>query len=87
MSWAFFDASRKHANWWCKVCHGPSLGTCWAKIRLTSTFDLRLLGLWGVMNIIDGIARGVSPCVRAPPSLAAEERMLWERSTYESGVR
>ena len=55
--------------------------------RLTSTFDLRLLGLWGVMNIINGIARGVSPCVRAPPSLAAEERMLWERSTYESGVR
>ena len=43
--------------------------------------------LWGVMNIINGIARGVSPCVRAPPSLAAEERMLWERSTYESGVR
>ena len=58
-----------------------------AKIRLTSTFDLRLLALWGVMNIINGIARGVSPCVRAPPSLAAEERMLWERSTYESGVR
>ena len=57
----------------------PSLGKCWAKIRLTSTFDLRLLGLWGVMNIINGIARGVSPCVRAPPSLAAEERMLWER--------
>ena len=28
------------------------------------------------MNIINGIARGVSPCVRAPPSLAAEERML-----------
>ena len=65
----------------------PSLGKCWAKIRLTSTFDLRLLALWGVMNIINGIARGVSPCVRAPPSLAAEERMLWERSTYESGVR
>ena len=36
-------------------------------------FDLRLLGLWGVMNIINGIARGVSPCVQAPPSLAAEE--------------
>ena len=47
----------------------------------------RMLGLWGVMNIINGIARGVSPCVRAPPSLATEERMLWERSTYESGVR
>ena len=30
---------------------------------------------------------GGSPCVRAPPSLAAEERMLWERSTYEGGVR
>ena len=58
-----------------------------AKIWLTSTFDLRLLGLWGVMNIINGIARGVSPCVRAPPSLATEERMLRERSTYESGVR
>ena len=69
------------------VRSGPSLGKCWAKIRLTSTFDLRLLALWGVMNIINGIARGVSPCVRAPPSLAAEERMLWERSTYESGVR
>ena len=74
----------------CKVCHQSdlaSLGKCWAKIRLTSTFDLLLLGLWGVMNIINSIARGVSPCVRAPPSLAAEERMLWERSTYESGVR
>ena len=41
----------------------------------------------GVMNIINGIARGVSPYVRDPPSLAAEERMLWERSTHESGVR
>ena len=48
---------------------------------------LRLLGLWGVINIITSIARGVSPCVRAPPSLTAKERMLWERSTYESGVR
>ena len=36
------------------------------------------------MNIIIGIARGFSSCVRAPPSLAAEERMVWERSTYES---
>ena len=69
------------------VRSGPSLGKCWAKIRLTSTFDFRLLGLWGVMNIINGISRGVSPCVRAPPSLATDERMLWERSTYESGVR
>ena len=34
------------------------------------------------MNIINGIARGVSQCVRAPPSLATEERMLWERSTH-----
>ena len=33
------------------VRSGPSLGKCWAKIRLTSTFDLRLLALWGVMNI------------------------------------
>ena len=31
----------------------------------------------GVMNIINGFARRISPCVRAPPSLAAEERMLW----------
>ena len=38
-------------------------------------------GLVGVMNILNGIARGGSPCVWAPPSLAAEERMLWERST------
>ena len=38
------------------------------------------------MNNINGIARGVIPCVRAPPSLATEERMLWERSTYEGGV-
>ena len=38
------------------------------------------------MNIINGIARGVSPRVRAPPSLAAEERMLRERSTYEKVV-
>ena len=29
---------------------------------------------------MNGIARGVSPCVRAPPSLTAGERMLWERS-------
>ena len=63
------------------VRSGPSSGKSWVKIQLTSTFDLRLLGLWGVMNIINSIARGVSPCVRAPPSLAAEERMLWERST------
>ena len=37
------------------------------RIRLTSTFDLRLLGLLGVMNIINGIARGGSPCVRVWP--------------------
>ena len=64
----------------------PKFRECWAKIQLTSNFDLRLLGLWVVMNIINGIARGVSPRVRALPSLTAEERMLWERSTYESGV-
>ena len=55
------------------VRSGPSLGKCWAKIRLKPPLTLRLLGLWGVMNIINGIARGVSPCVWAPPSLAAEE--------------
>ena len=38
------------------------------------------------MNIINDTARGGSPyCVRAPPSLATEEQMLWERSTYEGG--
>ena len=73
-----------HANWWCKMCHQSDLAQ--GNAGQKSTFDLRLLGLWGVMNIINGIARGVSPCVRAPPRLAAEERMLWERSTYESGV-
>ena len=67
------------------VRSGPSLGKCWAKIRLTDIHPNA--GLVGVMNIINGIARGVFPCVRAPPSLAAEERMLRERSTYESGVR
>ena len=41
----------------------------------------------GVMNIINGITRGASPCVQAPLSLAAEERMLWERSTYKCDVR
>ena len=35
---------------------------------------------------MNGIARGVSPCVQDPPSLAAEEQTLWERSTYEGGV-
>ena len=68
----------------CKL--GCAISQIWLGER-TSTFDLRLLGFWGVMNIINGIARGVSPRMRAPPSLAAEERMLWERSTYESGVR
>ena len=29
---------------------------------------------------------GLSICVLAPPSLAPEGRMLWERSTYEGGV-
>ena len=29
------------------VRSGPTLGKFWAKIWLTSTFDLRLLGLWG----------------------------------------
>ena len=42
-------------------CHhsdpGPCLG---AGIRLT---DLQLLGLWVVMNIINSIATGGSPCV------------------------
>ena len=49
--------------------------------------NVPIAGLVGVMNIINGIAIGVSPCVLAPPSLAAEEQMLWERSTYESGMR
>ena len=65
------------------VRSGPS---SWVRIWLTSTFDLRLLDLWGVMNIINSIPSGGSPRVRAPPSLAAEERMLCEGSTYEGGV-
>ena len=55
------------------------------RIWLTSSFDLQLLH--GLVDIINGTARGCSPCVRAPPSLAPDERMLWERSTYEGGVR
>ena len=65
-------------------------GEIWPKFREIlgkNPADIQLIaGLVGVMNIINSIARGGSPCVRAPPSLAAEERMLWERSTYESGV-
>ena len=71
-----------------------AISQIWAKFRETlgkNPADIQLWppisGLVGIMNIINGIARGVSPCVRAPPSLAPEERMLWERSTYESGVR
>ena len=48
------------------VRSAPSLGRSWA---LTSTFDLRLLGLWVVIDIINSIARRGSPCVLAPPSL------------------
>jgi len=33
------------------------------KISPISTFDPQLLGFWVVMNIINGIARGGSPCV------------------------
>ena len=67
----------------------PSLGRSWVRIWLTSTFDLQLLGFWVAMNIINGIARGGSPCVQAPliVSLAPEEQMLWEGSTCEGGVR
>ena len=73
-----------------------SLGTrlIWPKFREIlgeNSADINfwppIAGLVGVMNIINDIAGGGSPCVRAPPSLAAEERMLWERSTYEGGVR
>ena len=61
------------------VRSSPSLGRSWAKIQLIPTFDLQLLGLRVVMNIINGIARGGSPYVPAPPSLAPEERMMCER--------
>ena len=56
------------------VRSSPTLGRSWAK----NPADLHLLGLWVVLNIINGIARGGSPCVRAPPSLAPEERMMCE---------
>ena len=49
-------------------------------------FDPQLLGFWVAMNIINGIARGGSSCALVPPSLATEERTLWERSTCERGM-
>jgi len=38
------------------------------------------------MNTVNSIARGRSQCALAPASLAPEEQMLWERSTYENGT-
>ena len=95
--WAkdFFDIHRPHPGPQDDMQIGGvrcAISQIWPKFREMlgenpadmQLFDLRLLGLWVVMNIINSIAKGVSPRVRAPPSLAAEERMLWERSTYES---
>ena len=52
------------------------------KMGQISTIDTQMLGFWVVMNIINGIARGGSPCELPPPSLDPDERMLWERNTY-----
>ena len=54
--------------------------------RLISTFDPQFLDFWVAMNIINGIARGDSPCVLAPPSLASGERTLLEKSTHKGGT-
>jgi len=58
------------------------------KISPISTLTLtQLCDFWVVMNIINGIARGGSHVyILAIPSLAPEEWMLWQRSTYESGM-
>ena len=66
-----------------RCASSPSLGR---SLQADIHFDLQLLGLWVVMIIINGIARGGSPCVLAPPSLATEERMMCERSTYEGSL-
>jgi len=47
------------------------------KIGPVSTFNSQLLSFYVDMN---SIARGGSPCVLAPPSLASEKQMLWEKS-------
>jgi len=39
-------------------------------------FDPQLLGFWLVMNIINSIDRGGSPCVLPPPST------IWPRSEH-----
>ena len=38
-----------------------------------SPLDPQLLSFWVIMNIVNGISEGGSPCVLAPPSLAPEE--------------
>ena len=59
------------------------LSSAWFVCKVTTILDQTP----HLINPLSPIARGVSPCVRAPPSLATEEQMLWERSTDESGVR
>jgi len=39
-------------------------------------FDPQLLGSWVVMNIINGIARGGSPCATCPTKSGPEEQTL-----------
>ena len=54
---------------------GASLGEVLHENLSNLDFDPQYLGFWVVMNIINSISRGGSPCVLVPPSLAPEEQM------------
>ena len=63
----------------------PSGGEVLHENQSNVHFDPRLLCSWVVMNIINGVARGSSPCALALPSLASEEQTL-ERNTCKCHV-
>ena len=65
----------------------PSWGEVLHENQSSVHFDPRLLSPWVLMNIINGIARGGSPCALVPPSLLPEEWTPWERKTIKRGMR
>ena len=65
------------------VCDVPLLRSspCLREVLHENESNLQLLSSLVVMSIINGIARGGSPCALVLPSLAPEKRMLWESNT------
>ena len=56
---------------------GVCLGRFWVRIRMTSTFDLQLLGLWVVINVIVRGGRGLAPLSLGAKAEGEEHLQRW----------